>query len=224
VTHIRVPWPHPHSGTGVVPIPMVVIKNGTGPTFLLTGGTHGDEYEGQVALLNLARMLDPAQIQGRLIIIPALNIPAVRAGQRLCPFDGRDLNRVFPGVRNGGFSEMLADYVSRALLPITDFAMDIHTGGNFHDTAFNTCSHFVDDPAQMRANVALGMAWGAPYHAVIRELDHANSFMTTADGMGVSALSCEFGGLGRIGNAALAVVECGLRNILKLHGVIEGAI
>ncbi|MBI1777029.1 MAG: succinylglutamate desuccinylase/aspartoacylase family protein [Proteobacteria bacterium] len=222
--HIRVPRPHTHSGLGVIGIPVVVIKNGTGPTFLLTAGTHGDEYEGQVALMNLARELDAASIQGRLVIVPSLDLPAVKVGHRLCPFDGKDLNRVFPGQRNGSFTEMLADYVTRVLLPITDYNMDIHTGGTYHDTGFNTCSHFVDDPKQMRANIDLGLAWGAPYHAVLRESDHTNSFMTIADQLGVPALSSEFGGLARIGNAALAMVERGLRNILKLHRVIEGVI
>ncbi len=222
--HLRVPRAHTHSGLGVIGIPIVAIKNGSGPTFLLTAGTHGDEYDGQVALLNLAREVDPAGVQGRIIIIPSLDLPAVEVGHRLCPYDGKDLNRVFPGNRLGSFTEMLADYVTRALLPITDYNMDLHTGGTYHDTAFNTCSHFVDDPKQMKANIDLGMAWGAPYHAVLREIDHTNSFMTTADLLGVPALSCEFGGLSRIGNESLAEIERGVRNILKLHGVLDGKI
>lgn len=207
--HMRVPRAHTHSGLGVIGIPIVSIKNGSGPTYLLTAGTHGDEYDGQVALLNLAREVDPARVQGRIIIIPSLDLPAVEVGHRLCPYDGKDLNRVFPGNRLGSFTEMLADYVTRALLPITDYNMDLHTGGTYHDTAFNTCSHFVDDPKQMKANIDLGLAWGAPYHAVLREIDHTNSFMTTADHLGVPALSCEFGGLSRIGNESLAEIERG---------------
>jgi N-alpha-acetyl-L-2,4-diaminobutyrate deacetylase len=222
--HIRVPRPHGNFGTSVCGIPIAMIKNGTGKTFLLTAGTHGDEYEGQVGLLNLARELDPAQVQGRVIIIPSLDLPAVEVAQRLCPYDGRDLNRVFPGDRNGSFTEMLADYVTRVLLPMTDYNMDIHTGGNFYTTAPNTCSHFVDDPAQMRANIETGLAWGAPYHAVLRESDHTNSFMTIADHLGVPALSTELGGSGRIGADTLEIVERGLRNMLKLHGAIEGPI
>ena len=222
--HMRVPRAHTHSGLGVIGIPIVSIKNGSGPTYLLTAGTHGDEYDGQVALLNLAREVDPARVQGRIIIIPSLDLPAVEVGHRLCPYDGKDLNRVFPGNRLGSFTEMLADYVTRALLPITDYNMDLHTGGTYHDTAFNTCSHFVDDPKQMKANIDLGMAWGAPYHAVLREIDHTNSFMTTADHLGVPALSCEFGGLSRIGNESLAEIERGVRNILKFHGVLDGKI
>jgi predicted deacylase len=33
------------------------MANGTGPTVLLTAGNHRDEYEGQVALLDLARTI-----------------------------------------------------------------------------------------------------------------------------------------------------------------------
>ena len=40
------------------------VKNGSGPTILFTGGVHGDEYEGQIAISRLARTLDPATVQG----------------------------------------------------------------------------------------------------------------------------------------------------------------
>src|SRR5271165_1445106 len=36
------------SAYGFIPIPVVVLRNGDGPTALLVSGTHGDEYEGQV--------------------------------------------------------------------------------------------------------------------------------------------------------------------------------
>ena len=67
------------SAYGYIPIPIVVLRNGEGPTALLVSGTHGDEYEGQVALCNLARSLKPEMIQGRVIILPAANLPAALA-------------------------------------------------------------------------------------------------------------------------------------------------
>ena len=74
-------------------IPITVIKNGDGPTALLVGGNHGGEYEGPVALLKLTQELRADDIQGRVIILPALNLPAVLAGQRVSPVDGLDMNR-----------------------------------------------------------------------------------------------------------------------------------
>ena len=54
-------------------IPITVVRNGEGPTALLSGGNHGDEYEGITALLKLANRLQPEQITGRVIIVPMLN-------------------------------------------------------------------------------------------------------------------------------------------------------
>lgn len=68
-------------------IPVAVVKRGEGPTALLTGGNHGDEYEGPVALFDLARTLSAAEVTGRVIIVPAMNYPAFRAGTRTSPID-----------------------------------------------------------------------------------------------------------------------------------------
>lgn len=70
------------SSWGAVGIPIVVIRNGRGPTLLFTGGNHGNEYEEQIALLELAKGLEPAAINGRVIIIPALHFPACEGGSR----------------------------------------------------------------------------------------------------------------------------------------------
>ena len=84
---LRVPYSTDLSGYGFVPIPVISIKNGTGPTALLIGGNHGDEYEGQVALAALAREIEAEAVRGRIIILPSLNLPAVEAGRRVSPLD-----------------------------------------------------------------------------------------------------------------------------------------
>ena len=70
------------SAYGFIPIPIVVIRNGPGPTALLVSGTHGDEYEGQVALCNLTKSLQPKRISGRVIIFPTSNFSAAIAGRQ----------------------------------------------------------------------------------------------------------------------------------------------
>ena len=92
------------SAYGFIPIPIVVVKNGEGPTALFVSGNHGDEYEGQVALCNLARTLEPSAIKGRVIILPMANFPAAMAGKRTSPIDEGNLNRTFPGNPDGFFS------------------------------------------------------------------------------------------------------------------------
>ena len=44
---LSVPYSHDASAWGAIRIPIVTIRNGSGPTLLLIGGNHGDEYEGR---------------------------------------------------------------------------------------------------------------------------------------------------------------------------------
>ncbi len=85
------------SAWGAVMTPISVIANGEGPTVLLTGGNHGDEYEGITALYKLAARLTVEEVQGRVIIVPTMNALAAKAGRRCSPLDGGNLNRSFPG-------------------------------------------------------------------------------------------------------------------------------
>ena len=64
---LRLPNSVHRSAYGWVPIPITTIKNGDGPTLLVMAGNHGDEYEGQIAISQLARELEAADIRGRLI-------------------------------------------------------------------------------------------------------------------------------------------------------------
>ena len=99
---LHVPHSVTRSAYEVLPIPVGVIRNGRGPQVLLSAGNHGDEYEGQVVLTRLLQTLQPEQIRGGLIIIPALNLPAALAATRVSPLDDGNLNRVFPGDPDGG--------------------------------------------------------------------------------------------------------------------------
>jgi predicted deacylase len=83
-SYLRVPASTNSSAYGTVPIPITVVKRGQGLTILITGGVHGDEYEGPIAL-KLARRLTSAIVRGRVVLVPALNLPAVLAGTRLSP-------------------------------------------------------------------------------------------------------------------------------------------
>ena len=127
---LRLPWSGNEQPLGYHPVPVAVLKNGTGPTLLLAGGTHGDEYEGPAALMQLLHSFNPAQLQGRLIIFPVLNTPAVTAGARCSPLDDGNLNRAFPGNRSGGPTSMIAQFIEDVVLPECDAAIDFHSGGN----------------------------------------------------------------------------------------------
>ena len=79
---MQVPYSHNLGGWANVMIPMTVIANGPGPTVLVLGGNHGDEYQGQIAAMKLARELTPEMITGRIILVPSLNFPADSGNRR----------------------------------------------------------------------------------------------------------------------------------------------
>ena len=84
---------------------------------------------GQIALAKLIRTLEPEQITGRVIILPAANLPAAMAGTRVSPIDGGNLNREFPGNPEGTVTSRIAHYIESVLLPMCDGFHDLHSGG-----------------------------------------------------------------------------------------------
>ena len=132
-------------------IPITQFKNGDGPSAILTGANHGDEYEGPIALFNLSARTNIDDIQGRAIIIPAMNYPAFQSGDRVSPIDDINLNRTFPGKPDGTVTQIIADYFSRTLLPISEYVLDIHSGGKTLDCLPFAASHVLDDKNQEKA-------------------------------------------------------------------------
>ena len=145
---LRLPYSRDDSAWGSVMIPLTVVRNGTGPTALLTGGNHGDEYEGPIALYDLARRLKADDVTGRVIIIPGMNQPAFAAGTRTSPIDRGNMNRAFPGRPDGTVTEKIADYFQRVLLPMADVVLDFHSGGRTLDFLPFCAAHILPNKSQ----------------------------------------------------------------------------
>jgi N-alpha-acetyl-L-2,4-diaminobutyrate deacetylase len=221
--HLTIPYSRNDSAWGSMWLPIVVIKNGRGPTVLLTGGTHGDEYEGPVTLLKLAQALEPSAMAGRVIILPALNLPAVKAGTRISPVDGVNLNRAFPGQRDGTITQMIAHYVSTELFPLADIVLDIHSGGKTLEFVPCAVMHELEDKALMKRTMGALLAFGAPVGLVLLELDNEGMLDTAVEGMGKIFLSTEIGGGGTVTTGSARIAERGVYNILRHFEVIEQA-
>src|SRR5688500_15264635 len=98
-----------------------------GPHLLITAGVHGDEWEPMIVVRRLATTLDSQELRGRVTLVPILNGPAYRAGERVGE-DGLDLARTCPGRDSGSPTEQIAFDFSR-LLNDADYYIDLHTGG-----------------------------------------------------------------------------------------------
>ena len=221
---LKLPISTDESAWGAVMIPLTVVKNGEGPTALLTGGNHGDEYEGITSLLKLSSTLKADDVNGRVIIVPCMNTPAVMAGKRTSGMDGGNLNRSFPGDPNGGVTEQIADYFTRVLVPMSDVVLDLHSGGRTLDILPFGASHVLDDKDQQQASLEGAKAFGAPYAMVMFELDAEKLFDTACERQGKVFVATELGGGGTSTPESMAITERGVRNFLIHYGLVAGEV
>lgn len=207
---------------GYHPIPVISLRGQTGPTALILGGTHGDEFEGPAAIFRLLAKVDPAALTGQLILIPALNMPAVQASARVSPLDGQNLNRAFPGEADGGPTAMLAQFVETVLLPRVDAAIDLHSGGKA--SVFEPCALAArtDDANLTTANMDLAHAFGLPLIWVLGAHNDKRSVNAAAARTKVPMIAAELGGGGAVDPNITDLAETGLMRCLKYLGILPG--
>lgn len=219
---LQVPYSHNLGGWANVMIPITIVAQGTGPTVLILGGNHGDEYQGQIAAMKLARELTPDQVHGRIILIPSLNLPAARSATRLSPIDGMNLNRAFPGEAEGSVTSQIAHYLTNVLFPMSDAVIDIHSGGR--SMVFEPCAHMhlVEDREQRRKMLAAMLAWNTDFAFLYADIAGSGLLPVEAENQGKIVVTTELGGSEAIPASVHRIAYNGLRNVLIHLGVLEG--
>jgi predicted deacylase len=195
-----------------------VISNGLGPTVILEGGNHGDEYEGPIVLGELIRTLDPGLVSGRLIFIPAINAPAVAAARRTSPLDDLNFNRAFPGDARGSPTQQIVAYVNDVLFPIADASLDLHSGGSSLAIVPSAIIEPVADPERHARNKAAALAFGAPMTVAVDNRGDPRTAIASAARAGLIVVGTEMAGGGTVSIDALGLCRRGFRNVLAHLG------
>ena len=162
----------------------------------------------------LARELDAAAVQGRLIILPTINPPALLAGRRCSAIDGKNMNRVWPGDRTGSITNRIVAWLDSIVLSQSDVLMDLHTGGNALDLVPMSMCHHTEDPA-LRARIrAAQIAWNAPLSVELRLPPDRATASGRAHDRGLLVVGSESGGGQPATPASLGACYDGVRNTL----------
>lgn len=202
-------------------LPIYSINGASGPTTLVLGGMHGDEYKGPIAIQHLVQSVKPEELVGRLILLPAVNLPAVLQGVRLSPEDGLNLNRVFPGNAHGSLTERIAHMITQYLIPLADHVIDLHSGGRSLNFAPSVLLHQVEGAAMDKALNA-AKAFGAPFTILLRE-DHADVMIdAVVERAGKVMIATELGGAGVVTPLTAHTAKNGLRKCLARLGHFAG--
>jgi len=218
VGYLGVPFSDDVHAYGVIPVPIAVLTGGAGPTVLLTAGVHGDEYEGQIVLRRLLREIDPMTLNGRIILMPAVNLPAVRAARRTSPLDGGNMNRAFPGSANGGPTAQIAHWIETVLLAECDAALDLHSGGRTAE--YLPCGYVYEGGPRAAKKIALAHAFGAPATVLVGSTAEDRSLSAAAERAGIPMIAAELTGGAAVSTSALAIADAGTRAVLRHLGVV----
>ncbi|HTX39534.1 MAG TPA: succinylglutamate desuccinylase/aspartoacylase family protein [Bryobacteraceae bacterium] len=197
-----------------------------GPVLALIAGNHGYEYPPILALQRLPALVDPAQLAGSLILVHVANMPSF-LGRTVyfSPVDGRNLNRVYPGLADGTVSQRIAHAITTEVIEKADVVLDLHCGdGNewlrpyvYQTVTGNTA---LDD-----AIARLALAFGIDHILVDRNrpTDPARSLYcsTTAITRGKPAMTIESGGLGGREPEAVDCIVRGIQGVMRELKMIE---
>jgi predicted deacylase len=218
---LHLPYSVTRSGYGMIDIPIAVIRNGEGPSVLLMAGNHGDEYEGQVTLSRLIHDIETSDIAGRLIILPAANLPAAMAGARVSPLDSGNLNRAFPGRGDGSPTWQIAHYIDSVLLPICSAWIDLHSGGGSMDY-LPFAAFYESGEAELDAQgEAMMRAFGAPRSVRVTARPDSRLAAATAHRHKIPYLGGEWGGGGSVDPGGVALTRHGVLRVLAHLGVLR---
>lgn len=222
--------------TGVVPavsrvdgselgFPVAVVHGKKdGPVLLIDGGIHGDEQEGTLAIIELARKLDPGSLNGTVICVPVMNVGAFEAMSRGNPRDSHtyDMNRIYPGKPKGYLTDRVAQVHHETVGKLADMEITIHSGGNICYLGETIFTKSGDDKS-----FELARAMGADWQIVLDTPHPVGSPMAAMVEADKIAITVELGGSATLMPDALRhnvdVLERALVNVCHHYGMVEGS-
>ncbi len=138
----------------------------SGPTLLVTGGVHGDEFEPMAAIRQLIRLFEEdadlaRNLTGSVQLVPVVNEAAFLRGHRTAE-DNLDLARCCPGNPEGSGTQRTAHALTE-LIQQADAYIDLHTGGTELSVLPLTGYHLVPDPEVLETQRRMARAFNLPF-------------------------------------------------------------
>ena len=208
-----------------VPVGIVKGKN-PGPTLAAIGAVHATEYAALEGVARFWQSLDPEELSGNVYVVLAADVTALcKHTQYTNPVDGNNLNRVWPGKKDGTLTEVIAYTITQEVISKADAVIDCH-GGEF-DEAIDLfiITHAVGDPELDQKTVDLAMALGFPFVEVTNAHGAVlGSGTGAAEAMkgGRPAVTLEAGGRGLMEERHISATFNALQNGLKHLGIKPG--
>ncbi|MGH1417874.1 MAG: succinylglutamate desuccinylase/aspartoacylase family protein [Hyphomicrobiaceae bacterium] len=184
-----------------------------GPTLFVSAGIHGDEIVGVEVIRRLLNTRGLSALKGTLLCVPMVNIFGFLSQSRYLP-DGRDLNRVFPGNKNGSLAGQLAHLLMSEIVSRSDFGIDLHTGANNRTNLPQLRGDFEKSNLRELAEV-----FGAP--VVLQSTLREGSLRKAARDLKVEVLLYEAGEALRLDELCVRIGVKGILHVMQHTGMLK---
>lgn len=215
-----------------VALPVVTIGGAKpGPTLYLQAGIHGDEQTGIAICRGAITGIDPERVSGTVVAVPVANVPAYLTRTRGFLHEERwliDINRIFPGNREGLLTERIANVLFTEFASHADLTIDLHSALDGCDIApFVYIDPDDDEGGTLAAREKYGLAYGTPYAYYKRRgqmfgtSDLSRSFSAQAEAAGITTISAEVGESRRVSWERVPDGVQGIRNVMIAMGMLD---
>ena len=189
-----------------------------GPFLTVTAGVHGTEYTGIEAAMRLAKIVRPEELNGAVAIVHLVNTSGFQAKVPfICPIDGLNINRVFPGRPDGSISHRIAHTLFSELIFKSNYYIDLHCG-DIPEEHVDLAYYDVIGGATDAVSEEMARCFSTSY---IQADVVPGSSETEACKAGVPAITSEAGELGKLEEDEVNVHVEGVLNVMKRFQLIN---
>jgi predicted deacylase len=208
-------------------VSVVRISSGKpGPVLVVIAAMHGTEYASVAALGRLIQETQPEDVSGSLVLVPIANQLAFETRTMyVCPPDGKNLNRVFPGRADGTYAEVLADLLWRNIASGASCILDVH-GGEIVEGLFPFTGAYAQDgrPAIGETSRRAAEAFHPPYLVLNQLPAHVDRLgqrlSLVGTDAGIPSVLVEAGERGLLEESDIRFIQEGVLNVMRLLGML----
>lgn len=217
------------SGQDSTVIPVTVFHGSQeGPVLGITAGVHGLEYAPILAAQNISKQLDPSTMKGTVILVHMANVPGfLQRTWRKNPVDGKNLNRVFPGKKEGTLTEKMAWTISNDIISRCDYFIDVHAGDANNDLRpYSGYYNYFDMPEVSAKAKEMALALGFDFVVQFGNeetlSEEAIYCSREATRQNIPAVDIECGRMGIVEEKYVTMIEEALFSLMRHLDILEG--
>lgn len=210
-----------------ITFPLATIEGAKpGPVVTITAGIHGVEYPGIASAIRLFKELTPETVAGNIQIVTVSNFKAFESRSMfVCPVDGKNPNRFFPGDKNGSYTQVLAYHLFNDVILKGDYYLDLH-GGDMVEalepfSIYHKSGNDEIDQKSLEITKYYGLkniistTWTGSW-------PDSGATYANASEHGIPGAIVEAGGIGQLDEESVSLHMKGLYNVLCYLGCLEG--